>query len=336
MILSYNNKRLYIIMSMKKTLILAAAMLGMSAASMAQSQVNTYSVYDVNRTGETTVADAAMVVQRAVEAIREDPQVVDAAQLNAILESIDARLQQLESVEARLAAIEEKLGIEAPGDPEPEVDPANGYEYVDLGMVVDGKKILWATCNIGADSPEDTGLYFAWGETVGHTSDDGHFFDWSTAPFNNGNSSYNSSSFNSVKDEVCPEGVLAMDYDAAHVNWQGNWRMPTNDELAWLIQNTSREWQGNGYLYISNINSQTIFFPAAGYHYHQISSYNPADDCEKLAYLNEIGYYWSSSLDSSDLSKARNMQLIKNNGRGMQSSYRYLGYPIRPVCVVAE
>lgn len=38
----------------------------------------------------------------------------------------------------------------------------DGHEYVDLGLP-DGA--LWATCNIGANSPEEFGNYFAWGET---------------------------------------------------------------------------------------------------------------------------------------------------------------------------
>lgn len=41
------------------------------------------------------------------------------------------------------------------------VDPYNGHEYVDLGL-----SVKWATCNIGAEKPEDYGAYFAWGETT--------------------------------------------------------------------------------------------------------------------------------------------------------------------------
>ena len=35
----------------------------------------------------------------------------------------------------------------------------NGYEYVDLGLP---SGLKWATCNVGANKPEDYGLYFAW------------------------------------------------------------------------------------------------------------------------------------------------------------------------------
>ena len=43
---------------------------------------------------------------------------------------------------------------------EPEI-PDN-HEYVDLGLP---SGTLWATCNVGANSPEEYGDYFAWGET---------------------------------------------------------------------------------------------------------------------------------------------------------------------------
>ena len=36
------------------------------------------------------------------------------------------------------------------------------HEWVDLGLP---SGTLWATCNVGANSPEEYGDYFAWGET---------------------------------------------------------------------------------------------------------------------------------------------------------------------------
>lgn len=323
------------IVMIKKYFFLAALLMGGTA--QAQSPLETYSVYDVNHKDGITVADATMVVSRAIETITEDPQVVDAAVLNRVLQQIDARL----------AAIEAKLGLVAPEDSAPDVepdpedpasDPFNGHDYIDLGTVIDGKKVLWATCNIGAETPEDAGLFFAWGDTEGHSANasDGHYFDWSTAPFNGGNTSYSLAAFNAVKAEVCPDGVLALEYDAAHVNWEGDWRMPTDKELQWLCDpdNCTQEWMGNGFKFTSLINSQSIFFLAAGYSFHQISM-NAADDKEVYAYPNEIGYYWSSSLWSSDQSRACYM-LFSTNGRLMQRNPRSYGMTIRPVIVLSE
>ena len=42
----------------------------------------------------------------------------------------------------------------------PRGDPSNSHKYVDLGL-----SVKWATCNVGASSPEEYGDYFVWGET---------------------------------------------------------------------------------------------------------------------------------------------------------------------------
>ena len=39
------------------------------------------------------------------------------------------------------------------------VENKNEHQYVDMGL-----SVMWATCNIGANSPEEFGDYFAWGE----------------------------------------------------------------------------------------------------------------------------------------------------------------------------
>ena len=57
-------------------------------------------------------------------------------------------------------------------------DDLNGHEYVDLGLP---SGTLWATCNVGAETPESIGSYFAWGETS--TKAD---YDWSTYKYCNG------------------------------------------------------------------------------------------------------------------------------------------------------
>ena len=53
------------------------------------------------------------------------------------------------------ASCTKQKGLEASGS-------FNGHDYVDLGLP---SGTLWATCNIGAASPEEYGDYFAWGET---------------------------------------------------------------------------------------------------------------------------------------------------------------------------
>ncbi|MBO5812351.1 MAG: InlB B-repeat-containing protein [Bacteroidaceae bacterium] len=163
----------------------------------------------------------------------------------------------------------------------------NGYEYVFLGLP---SGLFWATCNVGADTPEDYGDYFAWGETEPKSD-----YSWSTYKHcNNGSSSkltkYNvGSSWGTIDNKT----TLDLEDDAAHVNWGGGWRMPTDNELfelrtqctwKWITQNGVK-----GYKVTSKTNGNSIFLPAAGYRtgtmWYDAGSY---------------GYYWSSSLDSGN------------------------------------
>ena len=203
------------------------------------------------------------------------------------------------------------------------------YEYVDLGLP---SRLKWATCNIGAETETDYGVYFQWGDTsgvsgslVGKYSDEN--YSWAKAPFNGGASSYNETYFNSVKDSVCPNNVLAKEYDAAAQIMGGDWRMPTETEIRELINNTTNQWvtnyngsgvNGRKFTHKTDT-SKYIFIPAAG------SCYDGS--------VNGVGSYgnvWSSSLDASDPGTA--WFLYFNSGScNMASSSRYYGRSVRGV-----
>ena len=143
----------------------------------------------------------------------------------------------------------------------------NGHEYVDLGLP---SGLLWATCNVGASSPEQRGLFFAFGETKGYSAEQvkkgERSFDFG---------SYDSSSIS---------GNLTLEQDAAHVNLGGNWRMPTKAEYQELINNCNVVWTDDyngtgvkGRVFTSKVNESSVFFPAAGVLYgtgiHDVNSY---------------------------------------------------------------
>lgn len=140
------------------------------------------------------------------------------------------------------------------------------YEYVNLGLP---SGLKWAKCNVGATSETDYGNYFMWGSTTPNTASE---CTWTNAPFNNGSSSYNETYFNSVKGTVCPNDVLAKEYDAAAQIMGGDWRMPTKAEFQELLDNTNKEWTQvngvNGYKFTSKkegFQNNSIFIPAAGF-----------------------------------------------------------------------
>ena len=129
----------------------------------------------------------------------------------------------------------------------------NGHEFVDLGL-----SVKWATCNIGAEKPEDYGDYFAWGETEPKKVYSEDTYKHCTKGW----------LFNKYKD--IGENISGTEYDAARTNWGGSWRMPTNMEIHDLIDKCKWDWitndNNNGYKIIGP-NGNSIFLPAAGFRY---------------------------------------------------------------------
>ena len=184
----------------------------------------------------------------------------------------------------------------------------NGHEFVNLGLP---SGLLWATCNIGATSPEQTGLYFAFGETTGYSAEQ----------VKKGERSFDSESYTapSVSEN------LNLEQDAAHVNLGGKWRMPTKAEYQELIDNCDAVWTDDynvtgvaGRMFTSKVNGNSVFFPAAGY-------------CDN-SYVDDVGsygYYWSASWYSS--SDTWYLDFGSGN-QGLDYYNRYFGQSVRGVC----
>lgn len=128
-------------------------------------------------------------------------------------------------------------------------------EFIDLGLP---SGTLWATCNIGANSPEEDGLFFSWGNVQGHTGTDGYDFSQTT---------YNSTSGHSLSGDIPTNST----YDAAVAIKGEGWAMPTRAQFVELFNNeyTTNVWTKvngkSGRLVTSKINNKSVFFPASGY-----------------------------------------------------------------------
>ena len=285
---------------MKKILFIALALL--CAMPIMAQEVKTHSVYDVNQSGDVTVEDVTTVVDQVKKnvAAAQTQQYVTADDLSVLLKSIldDLKL------------IKDKLGIK---------DPYNGHDYVDLGLP---SGLKWATCNVGADNPEDYGDYYAWGETETKST-----YDWSTYKWNNGSDDTmtkycKSSSYGTVDNKT----TLEPEDDVAHVKWGGDWRMPTKAELDELRNTNNCTWtwttQGgkNGYKVTSKKNGNSIFLPAAGFRSDSV-----------LLYAGTLGCFWSSSL-YTDGSYDAFILYFNSSYVDWGHYYRYNGLPVRPVC----
>lgn len=134
---------------------------------------------------------------------------------------------------------------------------------VDLGL-----SVKWATCNVGANSPEEYGGYYAWGEV-----EEKEVYSWGNYKWGELQSGeeyvtkYNTQSkFGTVDNKT----TLDPEDDVAHVRWGGSWRMPTKDEIEELVKKCIWEWTTKngikGYLF-TGPNGNKIFLPAAGRRY---------------------------------------------------------------------
>ena len=145
--------------------------------------------------------------------------------------------------------------------PDEPVTPPDNHEWVDLGLP---SGTLWATCNVGANAPEEYGDHFAWGETSPK-----EVYNWSTYQWCNGSmftlTKYNTQSSLGMVDnktELDPED------DAASVNWGPSWRTPTTDQQKELIDKCSwaRTTQNGVHGFrVTGPNGNSLFLPAAGY-----------------------------------------------------------------------
>ena len=192
----------------------------------------------------------------------------------------------------------------------------NGHEWVDLGLP---SATLWATMNVGADSPEDYGDYFAWGETSPKEE-----YNWSTYKWCNGSSTIQTKyCISSSQGTVDNKTVLELADDAANANWGGSWRMPTiaeqselRTECTWTLTTQNGV---KGYKVTSKINGNSIFLPAAGYRHYS-----------DLVDAGSCGYVWSSSL-STYFSAAAYYLYFYSSEVGGNGDGRLSGRSVRPV-----
>ena len=213
------------------------------------------------------------------------------------------------------------------------------HTFVDLGL---SSQTHWATCNVGATSPEEYGDYFAWGET--NPKDD---YSWST--YKHGTSSEALTKYNTLEANGTVDNITSLDAadDAATANWGVGCSMPTTEEIQELYNECYWEWTDGyngsnvaGYIVYKSIdkshdtgitnnsghsysigNDTHIFLPAAGYRYIDGILYNAGSG----------GSYWSASLYYSTPSCALLCGFVSSDVYPFNGNNRYCGHSVRPV-----
>lgn len=198
--------------------------------------------------------------------------------------------------------------------------PPITYDYVDLGLPSGTK---WATKNVGARKPSDAGFYFQWGDTKGYTAnqvgtgdgkkkfaDDWSDYKWGADP------NFTKYTFKTTLD---------LEDDAAHVNWGGDWHMPSGVQIQELIDNTTTTWTTqdgvSGMTFISTKDtSKSLFIPAAG------------RAVDGLVKDSEGEFHvWASTVKSGFFTDCQSLSFFSSFPLLWEENRRSFGYSIRGI-----
>lgn len=207
--------------------------------------------------------------------------------------------------------------------------PTSGTEWIDLGLP---SGVLWASCNVGASSPEGFGDYFAWAETTPKPE-----YNWANYHYSNGVNGagspkltkyckYSSYGYNDYSDTLT---TLESCDDAATAYYGGGARTPTYYEWKELMDNCTFDWTTENDVYgyrITGTNGNSIFLPAA---YMRTTAYGHL--------YNDMGCYWSASLGLDyvcgidDLTTYGWVFTFREGNPHDSRCLRYMGIPVRAV-----
>lgn len=248
--------------------------------------------------------------------------------------------QKTDITVAEVIAILQKTGVEQSGNVpvmiqtdkaleylmNPTSGMLNGHEWVDLGLP---SGTLWATCNVGANSPEEYGDYYAWGETTTKSVYSLKTYKYADPNILEFEYIIHTTKYNATDGKR----VLDAEDDVATAKWGISWHMPTRENFLELSNECSWTWttiNGNyGYKVIGK-NGNSIFLPAGAGHRYDNGHY-----C--LGY----GYYWSSTHIGHYMP-----EFLELHGMHLPSGeyyihindniYCYTGMSVRPVCNVRK
>ena len=263
----------------------------------------------------TTQASVLTELQKLVTKAAELQEEVKQGKSSAAL-AVAAILKQLEEIKAKIG-----------GTPTPPTPPTEEAEYVDLGL-----SVKWAARNLGANSPEQPGDYYAWGETEPKEryNDDNYKYG-KAGTMESGSIAY-------FMTKYCVEAALGLDGftdgktqleptdDAATVRLGAPWRMPTEAEIKELVAGCT--WSKETINDIpclratSKANGKSIVICVSGFMSGTIN-----DTRGTMTML------WTSTLYSGECDRGVTfLELGKETfNPAVGYGFRFLGLPIRPV-----
>ena len=196
----------------------------------------------------------------------------------------------------------------------------NGFEYVDLDLP---SGTMWATCNVGATKPEDSGLLFQFGRVDGYAYND-----------NDNKFIQNYQNDKDTGNEYIPvttsgkiykaNDILDLADDAAHVNMGGVCKMPTSYQLEELFYCTRHELETvngvKGMMFTSDTNGDQLFIPLSGWWYDDMSEFTGS--CAVML---------SSQVYNSDVDFACILSCVSSGYTNIGRSLRSRAFSVRGV-----
>lgn len=211
-------------------------------------------------------------------------------------------------------------------NPNPDDNTPDGVEAIDLGL-----SVKWANKNVGAKYVSSLGGYYAWGDLQTRDNYDGEsyiYVDNSSETGTNGMKYLGTSS-----NHYASYHIGGTEYDVAHTQWGGTWRMPTMQEFSELISLCT--WTPKVYTDADGVSVEgyeitrsgytgKLFLPCAGQMRGQ------------EVYKSDNAYYWTDQIYSS-IPETFNLNAYSmyvksdNNNKKIDFEARQYGLPIRPV-----
>ena len=202
------------------------------------------------------------------------------------------------------------------------------HKYVDLGLP---SGTMWATCNLGANNPEDYGDYLAWGEYTSKSK-----YNWSNYKFCRG--SYNTLTRNCNNARYGYNGFTDSSYglaggdDPACYHLGLYWHTPSPEQWEELYNNTKSTWTCRNGVYgmlFTARNGKSIFLPAAGYRTEGELKL-AGSNC--VYWSNVILSYYANGNKGFDNNPCRAMLVgFKSDKFYKGNDERCYGLPVRPV-----
>ena len=182
-------------------------------------------------------------------------------------------------------------------------------EAIDLGLP---SGTLWASWNVGASKPEESGDYYAWGETE----------------YKQDNCTVSTYSFCTDGDKntcVSLGDIAGTQYDVAHVKWGDRWTIPTIEQAQELLDYCNFVWTKRNSVSGFNVigqNGNTIFIPASGCRHGGTHQNDGVGIDLWLSKESETYNYGAAEMTSNHYG---------NKPEIHQNMSRYLGLFVRPV-----